>query len=262
MKRTSRGCRSCRARHTRCTRKDGQSICIRCQETKRECIFDAAWCFKPVKHVDTASQGVRTRTELVLDPAQPWVSSRKIVKFVSENGSGHEVDATAIAEDQSHITSPSIEQHTFFRSLSSAQQTPVEPEETSLPVLTDSAPDQAVQSPPEIVPTEGPFTYQTFIDGQDVYQTWNTTESQPVLSQSPSNFSRLSPNTGSVNASAGRPILSTRNSRALGTDSLVSSRAVELASSSGLTATALSHREVRLVQHFVHRLSPWVSNEI
>jgi plastocyanin len=262
MKRSSRGCRSCRARHTKCTREDSQSGCIRCQETKQECIFDPAWPFKPVKYVDTASQGVRTRTELVYDPDQPWVSSRNIVKFVPEDGSGHEVDATAIAQVQSFTISSPLEQHTFVDSLSSAQQTPVEPEDTSLPVLTGPGPDQAVQSLSEIVPTEEPSTYQTVINGQDVIQNWNTTESHPVLSQSPSNFLHFPSNAGSVNASAGLPILSTGNSRILGTDSLANSPAVGFATSSGLTATTLSHREVRLVQHFVHRLSPWVSNEI
>lgn len=85
------GCQSCRARHLKCLVPDGASICTRCSEAGRQCEFLPRYRFRRVEHVDTASQGLRSRTELRYRDDQPWVETRGEVSFVMEDGNGVEI---------------------------------------------------------------------------------------------------------------------------------------------------------------------------
>lgn len=98
------GCQSCRARHLKCLVPDGQLICTRCAEAGRKCEFLPRYRFRQVAHVDTASQGLRSRTELRYQDDQPWVETRGEVSFVLEDGLGFEYggDEAETMDDPGH----------------------------------------------------------------------------------------------------------------------------------------------------------------
>ena len=87
------GCQSCRARHLKCVVPENSTTCSRCSEANRTCEFLPRYRFRQVSHVDTASQGLRSRTELQYQRDQPWVETANPVSFVLEDGSGTEYSA-------------------------------------------------------------------------------------------------------------------------------------------------------------------------
>lgn len=90
------GCSSCRLRHLKCVVPDGHSTCTRCLESGRRCEFLPRYRFRRVDHVDTASQGLRSRTELQYENDQQWVGTAGPVRFVLEDGLGLEYGATEL----------------------------------------------------------------------------------------------------------------------------------------------------------------------
>lgn len=94
------GCQSCRARHLKCVLPAPlATTCTRCAETGRACEFRPRYRFRGVDHVDTASQGLRSRTELRYHSDQPWVATAGPVSFVLEDGIGGESGVAADRDD-------------------------------------------------------------------------------------------------------------------------------------------------------------------
>ncbi|KAI5202488.1 hypothetical protein E4T38_05600 [Aureobasidium subglaciale] len=80
-------CLSCQARHAKCTVRQGQDACVRCQKAGiTQCAFEPAWRFKICRTSIIATQ----RTDLVYDSKQPWVPTNLELTFVPENGDGLE----------------------------------------------------------------------------------------------------------------------------------------------------------------------------
>lgn len=73
---------------------------MRCKEADRQCVFDSKFRFREVRHVDTASQGVRSRTHLVYEDDQLWVPTREAVGFVLEDGAGAEYGTADFIEQE------------------------------------------------------------------------------------------------------------------------------------------------------------------
>ncbi|KAF2721433.1 hypothetical protein K431DRAFT_268484 [Polychaeton citri CBS 116435] len=102
--RIGKGCQSCRIRHLKCVINEGQSRCGRCAEADRECNFDGKFRFKQVSHVDTTSQGIRSRTRLTHNEDQDWVTTEQPVSFVLEDGRAGQVPDLSQSESREHYT--------------------------------------------------------------------------------------------------------------------------------------------------------------
>lgn len=259
--RANKGCQSCRIRHVKCVTKPGQSICNRCQESKRKCVFDPLWRFKQVSHVDTASQGIRSRTELRYSQDQPWVPLRKVVAFIPVDGKGSGDETTGILEERPiQVVSDSNrpdDASTVGENPESqapcAQDSFVEEVDSGISQFQSSHnPGQLVRT----IPSEQDNLYKqngqgTWTDGFRV----PTGPSPSAVEYQPSpSFSVFSQYNGS-NRYLDPP---TGGSHNFGTASFSSSPASALTSPAGPFAPVLSHRETLLIQYFIQRLSPWV----
>lgn len=258
--RASKGCKSCRTRHTKCVTKEGQSSCTRCQESKRKCIFDPIWRFRQVEHVDTASQGVRSRTDLVYDTAQPWVSTQEIVAFVSEDGIGNEGESIGAVETRHDPANDTIqyEERVIQGQLSSFHTPNIH--------NTNICPSPSVQSTypgtnhisNQAHVADDPSPAQAHVSPINGRENWTVRNSQPPICPSPSTFIyQHSPAYSNVSAT-GYLAPSTRGSHLLGETEYGGSPVVNLASPSGSLALNLTYREVSLMQYFIQRLCPWV----
>ena len=79
-------------------------MCTRCEESGEKCIFESRFRFKRVLHVDTSSQGVRTRTHLTYKHDQRWLPTREAVRFILDDGAGAEYGTTDFIEPDERDT--------------------------------------------------------------------------------------------------------------------------------------------------------------
>lgn len=252
--RAIKGCQACRTRHTKCTKQKDQSICTRCQENNQECIFDSKWRFKHVTHVDTASQGVRSRTKLLYDADQPWVSGRKIAKFVLESGDAMDIDVLEALESQNH--DENADERGALGGCDKNISTAQVDNDTNF-FARDSAVDHFVTNSISMQHSEDIFADQTSIT-LDIGSGDRPPGSQAVCPK-PLLFEQGGPSTDVVNDCPENFDLGLDGSCSLENLNSGVSPTGPLASSQGFTA-CLSHREVLLMQHFIQKLSPWVSS--
>lgn len=254
--RATRGCQACRTRHTKCIKRKDQSICTRCQEDNQECIFDSKWRFKHVAHVDTASQGVRSRTKLVYDANQPWVSGRKIAKFVLESGDAMDIDVLEAFESQNHDGNAD-EQGALGECDMSILATQVDNGANFS--ARDSAVDHFVTDPISMQHSEDIFADRasTTLD----FESGDRSPKSQVVCPQPLLFEQVDPSTDAVNDSLENLHPGLNSSCSLENLNSGVSPTGTLAGSRGFTA-CLSQHEVLLMQYFIQKLSPWVSSAL
>ncbi|KAH0343701.1 hypothetical protein KCU83_g8695, partial [Aureobasidium melanogenum] len=250
--RASKGCQACRTRHTKCTKKKDQSVCTRCQENNQECIFDSKWRFKHVAHVDTASQGIRSRTRLAYDADQPWVSSRKIAKFVLENGDAMDIDVLEAFDCQDN--DENADERALIEPDMDVYETQIDNFTTS--AAQDPSMNGLVNPPTNLQRTEDSFANQASTVLKPDSGDRPSTDLQDSDCPPPLLFEYGDPDTDPVNDSLENLELGPERCSFEDLNSGISpTRALE----NPVCFTAcLSHREVLLMQHFIHKLSPWL----
>ena len=243
--RPGKGCESCRERHLKCVITDRQSACTRCAEVGRDCNFSPRFKFRRVSHVDTASQGVRSRTTLEYEDNQTWVSTGKPIGFILEDGSGLEHDATdsytshidelgdngalnASYEDQNSLSVDDVLPNAIRDGGSLQQSNTIQQEERGW--LANQTPRSDIRTARQEVDVSSPAS---IVDLTRRY------EDNPNLSQGFTSGAQLA----------------TGNSPAL-------SPATSLLTPGGLPSLNLSRREAFLVHHFVHKIAPWVGDNV
>lgn len=250
----------------------GSSVCTRCKEGDRACVFDSKFRFREVRHVDTASQGVRSRTHLVYEDDQLWVPTKEAVGFVLEDGAGAEygtadfIERSERPEDGVDASAP--QPNTGLMEPPRARSMPTEPLQADgahqahaadTPVIPNAhiSPQVIAQSPALI--SSHPHSDHLSESGSRLSdavrpQTRGSTGIEDVTS--PASLSELS-----RRHEGGRRLTwGTGEYGFLVGDSIQASPAQNTIRTPANTATIdLSHREALLVQHFIQKLAPWVS---
>lgn len=256
--RATKGCQACRTRHTKCIKKKDQSVCTRCQENNQECIFDSKWRFKHVAHVDTASQGVKSRTKLVYNADQPWVSGRRIAKFVLESGDAMDTDvleAFDSQDDNEHAEGQRDPDQLDMdvRNSSGDNGAPSSVRGSTMNGFVD--PPTVMQQIEESSANQASTALESKSGDRPARNTQASICSPSLL------FGIEDSNTELVNETLRELDLGLGSSCSFGDLNVGVSPAGALASPRCFTA-CLSHREVLLMQHFIHKLSPWVSSTL
>lgn len=248
----------------------GAAVCTRCKEADRPCVFDSKFRFREVRHVDTASQGVRSRTHLVYENDQLWVPTREAVGFVLEDGAGAEYGTADFIEQDERvegdqearrpsIAGPSIPQRTdpaLEHSAPATRRDATHPEETNPAMEIEVSPRPIYQSPATV--TWRPCFDQHGDTGGQLHDTARPQTRASAVTEdhnSPASLSELS-----RRHEGGRRLTwSTGEYGFLVGDNIQASPAGNVVRTPGSTVTIdLSHREALLVQHFIQKLAPWV----
>lgn len=257
----------------------GSSVCARCKESERTCVFDSKFRFRNVQHVDTASQGVRSRTHLVYDDNQSWVPTKKALGFILEDGAGAEYGTADFIErdersDEAVEICDSHQPETGLLSPPNVQIVHVELQQADLGDQTNLESD-TVLSENIIVPTSSKDTppktaWQLHVSGQQELEQQQTEADNhlgntagyttPKLAvsenyKSPASLSELSRR----HESGHRLTWGTGEYGFLLGDSSQDDTIMEVTqTAANTTAIDLSHREALLVQHFIQKLAPWI----
>ncbi|KAI5206351.1 hypothetical protein E4T39_02551 [Aureobasidium subglaciale] len=214
---TSR-CLSCQARHAKCTIRQGQIACVRCQKAGRtQCTFEPAWRFKICRTSIIATQ----RTDLVYDSKQPWVPTNLQLTFVPETGDGLEyIPPSTSVRPNGRVHGIHSDQRP-----STFQQT-----EERMNTTTNSAWAEPLHNAIE-------------------HLTRQNEQSSPNVSEQNSMARRGSLSAGTTPEHApGKHLLNAGASHSAPSPAL---------SSQSLTRS-LTHREVGLIQYFIVKISPWL----
>ncbi|KAM0719132.1 hypothetical protein Q7P37_005037 [Cladosporium fusiforme] len=266
--RNGKGCQSCRSRHVKCVTEPGSPICTRCKEGDRSCVFDSKFRFREVRHVDTASQGVRSRTHLIYEDDQLWVPTREAVGFVLEDGAGAEYGTADFIEQEDRLdqrleVAPELDAGIVIPPR--AQSVPIEPhrQERSDPtgveshtpaVETNLSPAIATQSPAVIswhqhsdrqseVGSRLSDAARPHTRASGVAEDYTSPASLSELSRRHESGRRLTWGTGEYDFLVG--------------DSIEASPAGHARTPASMATIDLSHREALLIQHFIQKLAPW-----
>lgn len=233
------------------------------------CVFDPQFRFKEVRHVDTASQGSRSRTHLVYEDDQRWVPTREAVGFILEDGAGAEYGtADFIEQDERPRASAEMPRYTEgaspLRTRTPSIPATLSLEDNAEAVVVEEdnlAPESGVSSrPPARSPADASWQQQS-----DRYSEVGSCRSDAVRPRtrssvaedytSPASLSELSRR----HEGGRRLIWGTGEDGSLVGGSTHPSPDVVLSGDFATTAAAnLSHREALLMQHFVQKLAPWV----
>lgn len=250
----------------------GSSVCTRCKEGDRACVFDSKFRFREVRHVDTASQGVRSRTHLVYENDQLWVPTKEAVGFVLEDGAGAEYGTADFIEQSERpddaIQAPVPQPNTGLMDPPRARSMPTEPLQTD-----DARQAHAVDS--HLIPNAHVSPQVTAQSPALIswhQQSDHLSESGSRLSDAVRPQTRGSAVIEDITSPASLSELSRRHEGGrrltwetgeygfLVGDSIQASPAPNALRTPANTATIdLSHREALLVQHFIQKLAPWVS---
>lgn len=271
-----KGCQSCRRRHDKCVVRADQSVCDGCIHGDRQCIFDNKYRFKAVYHVDTISQGCKTRTNLVYDTDQPWVPTRRPLDIVLENG----VDTLSLdttdflghdrLDDQGPLPAATLSKdpkESPFAAHVSAELPP-NPGAVSQPGPEDSLsfakrrPDDSDASLPQgsvttadvYSPSRAPWLDQIGRQSSHFVElAWSQTSASP-LTPSSSVLDQLRPDYYAGEIGALRRQDSNRYTKSPHStvDSISRKQRTE--------RVFLSYREAFLVQHFIQKIAPWVGH--
>jgi hypothetical protein len=262
-------------------------VCTRCEEGQRECIFESRFRFKRVQYVDTSSQGVRSRTHLNYEDDQPWVPTRKAVRFIREDGAGAEYGTVDFIERGERDSScdevvlpcrPRLpEAGSMHPPIALAPVVvPMDTQQADLDgqshatggTATNSMFDTPVTSPsPSFEPLQAPPEEE---QQQQQQQQQQQSEAGTHLSDIPINPSHISAIVEDYTPPASLADPSRRHESGhrltwgtgeygllLGGDAQESP--VEMAQiSANITTIELSHREALLMQHFIQKLAPWM----
>lgn len=243
---------------------------MRCKEADRQCVFDSKFRFREVRHVDTASQGVRSRTHLVYEDDQLWVPTREAVGFVLEDGAGAEYGtADFIEQDERPGQSLAVPLELDSERLvppPRAQSVPVEPlqhETHDLRRIESNLPA------PETAPSPAPATQSPAViswnQHSDRHSEAGSRFSDPTRPRtrasaavddytSPASLSELS-----RRHESGRQLTwATGEHGFLAGDSIHASPVGKVRTPMSTATLDLSHREALLIQHFIQKLAPWV----
>lgn len=243
---------------------------MRCKEGDRQCVFDSKFRFREVRHVDTASQGVRSRTHLVYEDDQLWVPTREAVGFVLEDGAGAEYGtADFIEQDERPGQGPAAALELDAEPTippPRAQSIPAEPlqserrdasllQSNTIALVAAPSPAPAEQSPHVI-------SWQPHSD--------RLSEAGSRLSDSARPHTRASASAEDYTSPASLSELSRRHESGrrltwgtgehgfLVRDSIQTSLAGHAKTPASSATIDLSHREALLIQHFIQKLAPWV----
>ena len=233
------GCQSCRSRHLKCVVPDSGDTCTRCSEARRKCEFLPRYRFRQVSHVDTASQGLRSRTELRYETQQPWVSTANPVSFVLEDGLGMEYAAEGFDMDM---------------------------DERQI----DAPPDLAADDEDTLNGAENDHDHEAIFDARnaetlaEVPATWQ--HSAPAIGTQPSPLNRSYMTPASVPELTRRYVFgvtgqveSPFSPLGHGTSGNAASPATSLPTpGSGPPPLKLSRREAFLMHHYINKIAPWV----
>lgn len=251
--RPGKGCRSCRERHVRCVVVDGQSTCTRCAESNRNCVFEPRFRFRRVSHVETASQGVRSRTTLDYEQAQEWVptqqtrkrderdlarpleSDNALVNFVLEDGSGLEYDA-----DKLDCSRPAPDIETLDRDIIDPGGNPLQPDTPSYPTPDLNAFRTA--------------HHQEDVNQSSVPQQYLQGTGFHAGLQSPASITELTRR----HEDPGNGTFLSSNSPVAASYSPAATSPTSLPTPSALTIPRLSKREAFLLLHYIKKIAPWV----
>lgn len=233
------------------------------------CVFDSKFRFKEVRHVDTASQGSRSRTHLVYENDQRWVPTREAVGFILEDGAGAEYGtADFIKPDErpgaqfempwdAEAVSP-----TSFRTPTVPATQPQD--DGSEPVVVqgaDSLPEPELLSrPPALSPLNASCQQQS--DRHSEAESRRSDAVRPRTRSSavedytsPASLSELS-----RRHEGGRQLMwgTGEDGFLVGESTHANPYVGDPSGSATMAATNLSHREALLIQHFIQKLAPWV----
>lgn len=244
------GCQSCRSRHLKCVVAPNSAICTRCFEAGRTCEFLPRYRFRQVSHVDTASQGLRSRTELQYQSDQPWVETANPVSFVLEDGSGTEYSAEG------------------FEGMEVDEGQRVGEDRDAGGILR--ADDKATLNGAEnAMEADDIDRFQRTMSGLPEPSGWAPTEVPDIRHHSPGLRSYMTPASvpeltrryvfGVTTGSVGTPFTPLGQ----GGGSNAASPATSLPTPGSLPSRLkLSRREAFLMHHFINKIAPWVGTAL
>jgi len=255
-------------------------VCTRCEEGERKCIFESRWRFKNVQYVDTSSQGVRSRTNLIYDDDQSWMPTRKAVGFILEDGAGAEYGTDNFIERDERndkaveLCEPRLPEADLVRPPTATVVVPIDSRQTNVDgrsYSTDDTPIMEINDmldSPTPVPSIGSQQAPQAERQQSEAGTGRSDMAMEDVVKDPTHLSTI---VEDYTSPASLADLSRRHEsgRRLtwGTGEygfLVGSNAQESPAAEQLqppTITApaeLSHREALLMQHFAQKLAPWI----
>jgi hypothetical protein len=208
-------------------------------EADRKCKFLPKYRIQLVSHVDTASQGVRSRTYLLFDDDQEWVKTN-VAGFVLEDGSGAEYDAGDNVDEQ-RMTD--VNGHNTHVDL------PADFGDLSSPAMPRSAYGQSNVGPTVINACETEWGLPGHT-GELNYEA-------PSFS-TPATIGELSRRyEGGIFEYPTTPI-----TPLAGSSSNATSPAGSLPTPGAHQRPQLSRREAFLLHHFVHKIAPWVRHHL
>lgn len=226
-------------------------------------------------YVDTASQGVRSRTNLVYEDDQSWVPTKRALDFILEDGAGAEYGTTDFIErderrdEAVEICDPHQLEETCLVDTPRAPVMAMESSQANIDVQSFTTEDTSTlnsnvfskspESSPPITSSHAPLAQHTNSRSRDA--TRNPAHISAIVEDyiSPNSLSDLSRRHDS-----GRHLIwGTGENGFLTADSIRHNFATEtltLANKGAINPepSNLTHREAVLMQHFTQKLAPWM----
>lgn len=243
---------------------------MRCKEADRQCVFDSKFRFREVRHVDTASQGVRSRTHLVYEDDQLWVPTREAVGFVLEDGAGAEYGTADFIEQEDrpgHEAAGPLEQ--ALESSIPAPRVPDVPAEQHQHEALEPARAEVNVPAPEADPSPAPAILSPAVPSWQRHSDRHS-ETGSRFSDTTRPRTRASGGVEDYTSPASLSELSRRHESGrrltwgtgeygfLVEDSIQDSPTGLVRAPESTATIDLSHRESLLIHYFIQKLAPWV----